>query len=100
MDEAIRQARAARESAADFFNANPTRHYVGMGGVVYTSDGRVIQPPAEGATQPLPPDMTAAEAHRIAGERGQALYVTPEGDTLCADSSPPGAVRVWVGGKA
>lgn len=86
MDEAIKQARAAREAAADFFSANPGQQYLCMGGAVHTSDGRML----------LSPEMTAAEAHRIAQERGQGLYVTQAGEVVCADSTVPGAVRVRV----
>ena len=98
MDEAIRQARAAREVAADFFSANPGQQYLCAGGAVHTPDGSARFYGT--STRLLPPDITVAEAHRIAGERGQGLYITPDGDTLCSDSPPPGAVRVWVGSKA
>lgn len=95
MDDAIQRARAAREMAADFFTANPGQRYLCAGGAVYQPDGSARL--RDSSTLLLPSDMTVAEAHRIAGERGQALYVTPGGDTLCADAPPPGAVRVWVG---
>lgn len=94
MDDAIRQARESRQAAADFFSANPGQQYLCAGGAVHTPDGCARFYGT--STRLLPPDMTAAEAHRIAGERGQALYITPDGDTLCTDSPPPGAVRVWV----
>lgn len=90
MDEAIRQAREARAMAADFFSANPGQQYLCAGGAVHTSDGRALT---------LSPETTVAEAHRIAQERGQGLYVTPAGEVMCADSAIPGAVRVRVGVK-
>ena len=86
MDEAIERARNARAIAADFFSANPGQQYLCMGGAVHTSDGRML----------LSPEMTAAEAHRIAQERGQGLYVTQAGEVMCADSAVPGAVLIRV----
>lgn len=89
MDEAVKQAREARAIAANFFSANPGQQYPCTGGAVHTSDGRML----------LSPEMTAAEAHRIAQERGQGLYVTQAGEVMCADSTVPGAVRVRVRSK-
>lgn len=97
MDEAVKQAREARAIAADFFSANPGQQYLCMGGAVHTSDGRTR--PYGSTTLMLPPEMTVAEAHRIAQERGQGLYVTQAGEVVCADSTVPGAVRVRVRSK-
>lgn len=94
MDDAIRRARESRQAATDFFSANPGQQYLCAAGAVYTPDGTARFYGT--STRLLSPDLTVTEAHQIARSRGQALYLTQQGDTLCADSAPPGAVRVHV----
>lgn len=94
MDESTKRAREARAMVADFFNANPGQQYLCMGGAIHTSDGRMRR--YGSTTLTLPPEMTAAEAHQIAQERGQQLYLAPGGKVMCADTGAPGAVRVRV----
>jgi len=94
MDEAIKQACATREAAADFFSANPGQSHVCAGGAVHTADGRSRL--YGSTTLILPTDITAREAANIARERGQGLYLFGLSTILCADSEIPGAVRISI----